>query len=238
MSLAYSKVEPPRDFKIPDDGESENTPYSDLVKSGELAIGKKSGNSNVKGTMHKNLVAIDPGHGGIDPGANIDGLSEKEINLDIALRVNSILRSWGIPTYMTRSDDSFIPTKERIYTANDKKAALFVSIHSNWFSDTSLNGTMTLYYPSERLSVGNLSELDYAKTIQSELSKSLESKNRGIIDRPNLTVLKHASMPSVIVELGFLSNKKDAELLASDSFRQKAAEALAEGIKKSLDLIN
>lgn len=232
------KAKKQRDFKIPDDTEDENTLYDTSSSFSDLKLLDSSGTEKTVSLKRSHLVAIDPGHGGNDPGAVVGGLVEKSINLDIAIRLNQLLKQSGIRTYMIRADDTFSEPKERIYTANSKKASLFVSIHSNWFKDPSFNGTMTLYYPSKQLLKGKLVELDYALIVQDELSKSLSTKNRGVIDRPNLSVLKHANMPSILVELGFMSNRSDAELLSSDDFRQKAAAALARGIIKSLARID
>ena len=212
-SREFQRAKKPRDLKIPDKDESKE----ELEKTA--------------------LVAIDPGHGGEDPGASIDGLKEKDINLDISLRVNSILKLWKINTLMIRSTDVFIEPAERIYTANKMNASLYMSIHCNWFKDPSQSGTMTLFYPSKGLSAGKLDEITYARIIQNELSKAIKAKSMGIKENANLSVLKHAAMPSVIVELGFLSNRSDMELLSSEDFRQKAAEAIARGIRKSLGKI-
>ena len=226
----------PRDFKLPDD-ESENTSY----EAGSISVlpGSES-DTDIKIIPWKGpkVVVIDPGHGGDEPGAIVGNLIEKEINLDVSLRVHSILKDSGVLTLMTRKEDTFIEPKDRILFANQKGAALFVSIHSNWFRDQSFNGTMTLYYPSRRLSSGYLNEIDYALVIQEELMSQLETSDRGIIDRPNLAVLRHADMPSVLIELGFMSNKSDAALLSSDGFRQRAAEGIAKGIIQSLDKID
>jgi N-acetylmuramoyl-L-alanine amidase len=194
--------------------------------------------SLLKSWKSSKLVVIDPGHGGKDPGANSGNLLEKDISLDVALRVEKLLKAYKIPTYITRSDDRFIDLHERIQTANDKNAALFVSIHCNWFKSSNLNGVMTLYYPSSTLSSGYLTEIEYAKLLQSELSESLGTKDMGIDDRSNLAVLRHAKMPTALVELGFLSNPHEAELLSSEGFRQKAAEGIAEGIRKSITMIS
>ena len=231
---AFSESEKLRDFKIPNTYTSEDTPYDTSENSSNIDIHGNADPTKKVPWKGPKLVVIDPGHGGSDPGANVKGLLEKDIGLDISSRVDSILKSSGIPTYMTRTDDSTVDVMDRINAANEKNAALFVSIHSNWFNDSSLNGTMTLYCASDSLCAGNLTEIEYAQIIQGELMKVLETKDRGIINRPNLAVLRHANMPSVIVELGFLSNKGDAGLLASDNFRQKAAEAIAEGISKAL----
>lgn len=237
-ALNESGMKRPRDFKITEEIENENTIYT---MSSIVIESKTDGSSTENKTLtwkKSHLVVIDPGHGGIDPGAIDNGLVEKEINLDIALRVNTLLSDYGVKTYMVRTDDSAIDPKDRIYTANDKKASLYLSIHCNWFKDPSFHGAMTLYYPSETLKKGNLTELDYALTIQGELSGGLPMENRGIIDRSNLSVLRRAVMPSVLVELGFMSNKGDALLLGSEKFRQQAAEALAMGVLESLAKID
>lgn len=182
----------------------------------------------------KYLVAIDAGHGGVDPGTSGGGLDEKDIALDISLRLEKLLKDNGTDTYMTRTEDVFMDHKERILLANDKNASLFISIHCDWFNNPAYGGTQTLYYPSTDLKNGNLSEIQYAKIIQNELIQKTKVNDRGIIDRPNLAVLRHAKMPSVIVELGFLSNKTDVTNLGSTEYRQKVAEGLANGIIKAL----
>jgi N-acetylmuramoyl-L-alanine amidase len=207
-----------RDFKIPDSTlDQQHMPGQD--DSEELT----------------GLVVIDPGHGGDETGAVSNSLIEKDITLDVALRLEALLLGHDIPVYMTRRDDRTMDYKERIRSANDMKATLYLSIHCDWYKSSSFRGTSTLYFPSPDLAAGNLEEKEYASIIQQELIKKLRTINRGIIDRSDLAVLNAAQMPSVLVELGFLSNKKDAGLLADDSFRQRAAEALAAGILKSLE---
>lgn len=194
-------------------------------------------NTDVKGAVSEEetlLVVIDAGHGGIDPGSIDNGLKEKDIVLDIALKLYDLLDKNSISTYMIREGDDFVNHEERIEIANDKNAALFISIHCDWFEDKSVNGTQTLYMPSRALKKGKLIEIDYARTIQEELMDSLETNDRGINDRSDLAVLSGAKMPSVIVELGFLSSEKDVAFLKSSDFREKTAEALAKGIQKSL----
>ena len=205
----YSKS---KDFKIPDSSEeSENIPIS-----------------------RKHIIVIDAGHGGNDAGTNDNGVIEKEITLDIALKIDSILKGDGIQTYMIRTTDKFIDHRDRINSANQLNASLYLSIHCDWFKDSSLHGTQILYYPSASLMIGNLKEKEYASIIQTELIKALKSTDRGIDDRSELAVLRRANMPSVLVELGFISNQADAQKLQSHDFRQKAAEGFAEGLKKSL----
>lgn len=195
--------------------------------------------SNENGCASGNslLVVIDPGHGGYDPGAVGNGLYEKDIGLEVGLKLCNLLKKDGYNVLMTRDRDIFVDYDRRIEIANKNNAALFLSIHCDWFDDDRVSGTTTLYYPSRSLRKGNLIEIDYARIIQKELAESLETKSRKINDRPDLYVLKNANMPSVIVELAFISNKQDAALLKTKAFKDKAAKALSEGIKKSVAII-
>lgn len=185
----------------------------------------------------KYLVAIDAGHGGEDPGTSGNGLVEKDIALDICQRLDALLKKAGVNTYMVRTGDTYMDHKDRIERANEKNATLFVSVHCDWFENSSYGGTQTLYYPSKDLKAGNLNEIQYAEIIQSELIKVMQTNNRGIMDRPNLAVLRRAQMPSVLVELGFLSNKNDVARLGSPEFRQKIAEGFTNGIMKALEKV-
>jgi N-acetylmuramoyl-L-alanine amidase len=173
------------------------------------------------------LVVIDPGHGGSDPGAQYEGLLEKDLNLKIALKVNEILESRGVKTYMTRDDDTFIPLHTRADMANNLNASLFLSIHNNAFNSVE-HGTETLYYPGATGS-------SFARIVQDTLVSALGTKDRGIVERPNLVVLNATKMPAVIAEVAFLTNTEDRALLMDDSFIQKAAEALADAVVKALE---
>ena len=207
-----------RDFKIPDE-------EADVPQKSTLWRGPR-------------LVMIDAGHGGTDPGAQVGNIREKDINLDIALRLNRLLKQKDILTAMTRTGDVSADKHDRISAANRKKAALYLSIHCDWYSESKYNGASVLYYPSADLSSGNLTELEYAGIIRKAVAKSVEIKDRGLIDRENLTVLRYAKMPSIILETGFLSNENDRELLSRESYRQRLAESLAEGMEKALSRID
>ena len=220
VRTANQESNKPRDIKLDDYFEEDGSSYDTVSTASKL-------------------VVIDPGHGGDDPGTrSADGMLEKNIALDTCLKLNSILTHWGIETYMIRTTDIFIPYTDRISTANSKKASLYLSVHCDWFKDTSYKGTATLFYPSQTLALGHLTEVNYATIIQNELVKTIGLNNRGINDRPDLAVLHHAKMPSVLVELGFLSNPDDTTQLSSEEFRQNAAQGLALGIKAALAKIS
>jgi len=201
------------------------------------ATPKPSPTTNIYTTTSR-MVVIDAGHGGMDPGTSGFGVYEKDIALDVSKRLNALLKSMGIETYMIREDDTFSDFPDRIKLANEKKAALYLSIHCDSFDDPSVKGTATFYHPTRKTTLGGLTELQYATNIQEELVKKIGTVNRGLKDGSELGVIRAAEMPSALVELGFLSSPNDAALLKDESFRQKIAEGLAEGIKKSLEAID
>lgn len=178
------------------------------------------------------LIVIDPGHGGWDPGAVYGNVQEKTLNLDIGLRLNKLLKEKNIRVYMTRTDDTYVGLYERANIANQLNAKLFVSIHNNAYLSEH-NGTETLYYPQNPNSTGFNGKV-LARYIQDALMKHLGLKNRGIVERPKLVVLNSTKMPAALAEVGFITNASDREKLTTESFRQKAAEALCEAIVKSM----
>ena len=178
-------------------------------------------------TKTDKLVVIDAGHGGSDPGATYAGIKEKDLNLKIALKVNDILKNKGINTYLTRSDDTFIPLYDRANIANDSNAALFLSIHNNAFN-MSENGTETLCYPSDK-------SRQFASIVQKNLISTLGTKDRGIINRPNLVVLHATKMPAALAEIAYITNDGDRKKLQDEQFLDKAAAALADSIMEALE---
>lgn len=178
------------------------------------------------------LVVIDAGHGGVEPGAVHGGYYEKNFNLDIARRLNELLKSKGVKTYMIREDDSFVGLYERAYIANSLNATLFLSIHNNAYYER-FKGTETLYYPPSANSVGFNGE-KFAQIIQKNLIEDLNTADRGIVKRPNLVVLKATKMHASLAEIAFMTNSEDMAKLKTESFRQKAAEALCDGILEAL----
>ena len=178
-------------------------------------------------TNNDNLVVIDAGHGGSDSGAKYADIEEKNLNLQIALKLNEILKSKDIKTYMTRYDDTFIPLENRANYANDLNAALFLSIHNNAFN-ISEYGTETLCYPSDK-------SREFAHIVQDSLVSALGTQNRGVVDRPNLVVLYSTKMPAVISEIAFITNPDDRLKLLDDEFIQNSAIALSNAIINALD---
>jgi len=170
------------------------------------------------------LIVIDPGHGGRDPGAtSISGKPESEIVLDIALRYNKLLTEAGFRTYMTRVDNLNSNIKlelpDRADVANKLNADMFVSVHGNSWTNSIVNGFETYYHPND------IEGKKIAQIFQDEVIKNIQINNRGA--KPgDLFVLRNTTMPSVLVETGFLSNASDEAKLLSTEYRQQVAEAM------------
>lgn len=182
------------------------------------------------------LVVIDPGHGGSATGAVYKDIYEKNMNLNIALRLDALLKKKGINTYMLREDDSFINNYERAYIANRLNASLYLSIHCNAMDDKSYGGTMTLYCPSEYKS--KFTGYNFANIVQKKLLLSLGTSNRLVRSRPDLIVLRETNMPAALAEIAFITNKTDRSNLCKAAFRQKAAQGLCNAIVESLKKVN
>lgn len=168
-------------------------------------------------------IVIDPGHGGDDPGTiGIGGIKEKDIILPISLDVAEILRKQDIEVIMTRDSDNFISLQGRTDMANDLNADLFVSIHANAINLTrpDVNGLETYYYQSGRR---------LAEVIHWSILNGVKIDNRNI-RRARFYVLRHSSMPAVLVEVGFLTGAVDSSNLKDPNYRRQMAEAIARGI--------
>lgn len=176
----------------------------------------------------KRYIAIDAGHGGNDPGAIGNGVVEKELNLDVAKRVQQKLEQSGVRVFMTRTDDTFVSLEERVNRAIKAGVDTFVSIHANSFSNGSASGTET-YYSTASLNPRAADSKKLAEFIQKRLVAALGTKDRGV-KTANFVVIRNPAFPSALIELAFISNESDAKKLASNTYRDKAAEAIAQGI--------
>ncbi len=212
-------------------------------------------------------VVVDAGHGGHDPGAiGRTGLKEKDVNLDIAKRLANRLKADGIEVVMTRNSDKFIPLGTRVNIANNSKADLFISIHSNASRTRSLYG-FEVYYVSPSVSDSNrasyaaknvhlnLDNSSFASQSQNlkailwdmiytynraesiKLSRiicrsavvNLNVKVLGVKDA-RFEVLRGARMPAILIEVGFLSNPKEEQLLKDGYYREKLSQSIMDGL--------
>lgn len=175
-------------------------------------------------------IFIDPGHGGYDPGAvNPEfNISEQEVNLDVANRLQTILNNRGYDTMISRDGDYYVGLRARADMANNWGADYFISIHCNSAQDPSANGTETLYYISSEISE------ELANDVQTQLILQTNQRDRGIKPR-NLAVLRLSNMPAVLAEIAFISNPNEAYLLSQPSFRQQCAQGIADGVTQFIN---
>ena len=168
-------------------------------------------------------VVIDAGHGGHDRGG-IPGqrVAEKDMNLDVALRLRNVLSASGYHVVMTRSTDVFVPLGGRVAIANSYRNAIFICIHFNATGRSGASGIETYFYSRDSLSL--------ASAIHYYVAGGAPSDNRGV-RRRGYYVLRKTNIPAVLVECGFLTNPTEAAYAQSASYQQKLAEEIAAGIR-------
>jgi N-acetylmuramoyl-L-alanine amidase len=213
-------------------------------------------------------IVIDAGHGGHDSGTiGADGIEEKDVVLDVALRLGKLLHDrLGAEIIYTRSDDTFVPLETRTAIANKAQADLFLSIHANSSPDESARGVETYYlnFTSDPTaldvaarenavsdqSIHQLSDLEKKNALKDKIAESREFagdvegslyaglqrgnpglKDRGVKKAP-FVVLIGANMPSILAEISFVTNPKDAEQLQQPEYRERVAESLYKGIAR------
>lgn len=194
------------------------------------------------------VVVIDAGHGGIDPGSmNGDQtILEKDINLEITLKLRDLIESSGGVVVLTRDDDSSLyvddgnKTIKQKYNENlrnrrslikESNADMFISIHMNALSGVK---NASKYYGAQTFySTTNENSESLAKIVQGELKRILDENNkRQIKSGSDKYILKDNPMPSILIECGFLSNEKEAKLLTDEKYQDKVAWAIYVGIQK------
>ena len=180
------------------------------------------------------------GHGGEDGGAvSEDGVSEAEINLKIALKVQALLEQSGSNVILTRSDNNAIydldkktlrekknsDIKNRVKLANNSSADIFVSIHLNKIDDSRYYGWQTFFKD------GNENSKRLATCIQNHLNEAIQKENKRVpLKISNVYIIKHVEIPTSIVECGFLSNPGEKEQLKQDEYQDKLAWGIYNGI--------
>ncbi|MBD2446872.1 N-acetylmuramoyl-L-alanine amidase [Nostoc sp. FACHB-152] len=175
----------------------------------------------------KLLVVIDPGHGGKDSGApGLGGLLEKDVILPIGKRVGAILERNGVQAVLTRDADFFVELQGRVDIAERANATVFVSIHANSVdSRPDVNGLEVYYYDSGY----SLAEV-VRKTILEDIGTI---KDRGT-RKARFYVLRKSSMPSILVETGYMTGREDNPRLGSPEYQNRMADAIARGILQYL----
>lgn len=168
-------------------------------------------------------ILIDPGHGGIDPGATgFSGKLEKELTLNAALKLEKLLKAAGAKVYLTRLNDITTDFREITSHAGRINADILVGLHYNSFRSPKVHGIETYYYSRKSKKL--------AQTLQKSMVKTLKRKDRGV-KREMIYVLRAADMPSIIVEPLYITNAQEESLAASAGFQDKIAYAILKGIK-------
>jgi N-acetylmuramoyl-L-alanine amidase len=186
------------------------------------------------------LVVIDPGHGGKDTGSQAINngaliLNEKEINLDVAMRLNEMLQAAGVKTYILRETDTTITLYDRPALANAANADLYVSIHNNSSDNASARGVEVYYDSKTSESNYGIYSKHLAEVVYQDLLDTIGTIGRGAKSEPAYAVLNKTNMPAIIIEGSFLSNAEDLELMLTDEFRENYALAAAKAIIQILN---
>lgn len=169
------------------------------------------------------VVIIDPGHGGSDPGAAGNGFVEKNIVLNIGLKMHAYFEKTPIQSKMTRTNDSYPSLGQRVTFARQNKGDIFISIHTNAFNG-SANGQETFYYTAAKNPYVSESKA-LAIYVQNRMQEAWNLSNRGV-KKGNLHVLRENSMPAVLAEVGFIDSAKDMQVMGTEAGRQQMAKAL------------
>ena len=182
----------------------------------------------LKGDDQMVRIFIDPGHGGNDPGAVANGLEEKNITLDLALRLQALLEvDENVELQLSRSDDSDVGLSARAQLANDFGADYFVSIHVNAGGGTGFESFIYTSAPTETAT--------YQTTVHQAIMQEIDVTDRGE-KTANFAVLRETIMPAILTENMFIDTASDAERLTDDAFLQSVALGHARGIAEIFGL--
>lgn len=182
------------------------------------------------GALKGKVIVVDPGHGGSNPGAVGNNTRESDNNLAVALKLQDKLVRSGAKVIMTRSSDRTVAAEgstldqelaARVDLAESSHADMFISLHSNENTDTTIQGATTYYHSDQSVNL--------AKAVQNSLVAVTGATDKGAL-KDNFYVIRTPSMPSVLVEMGFVSNPAEAKKLNSDDYRDQMAAGVSKGI--------
>lgn len=187
------------------------------------------------------VITIDPGHGGRDPGTMYNSIKEKDLNLEISKVLEKELTKNGAIVYMIRTSDidlsSIYDSKKkrgdlyrRLLKIKENKSNLYLSIHINWYQNSTHKGAEVLYNSI------NKNNKILAEAIMNEFKTNQKSKRE--IKKTNLYMYKNITTPGVLIETGYLSNPTERRLLQSESYQKELAKSITNGVKNYLKAIN
>lgn len=184
--------------------------------------------------LNNKIIYIDPGHGGLDPGTTYKDIYEKDINLDISLKLEKKLKKMGATVYLTRYDDYDLSKpgasqrkksdlNNRVRVINDSQADMYISIHLNATNSKSWHGAQVFYDDV------NPENKKIALVMQKEFQKNLNTQ-REISEIKNMLLNRKVTVPGILIELGFLSNDNERYLLRQEKYQDKLVDTITDGI--------
>lgn len=171
-------------------------------------------------------VVIDPGHGGHDRGGQWGRVYEKHLALDTATRLEGHLKGMGFKTVMTRRSDNFVTLPGRVSLANRQRNAVFVSVHYNYTYKEEVSGIETFWNRPDSSA--------FSSIVQRSILKRVRAIDRGS-KYARYYVIRHTTIPAILVECGFVSCKNERDRMKSAWFRDSLARGIAEGINRFND---
>jgi len=177
----------------------------------------------------KGLVVIDPGHGGRDTGAIANGVQEKDLVLPISLRLGRVLQSMGYVVQYTRTTDVEIDLEPRVQFANRLQADVFLSIHANSLAsrNSSVSGVETYHAPGATLGFA------LATLVHQQVISATGARDRGVRSA-RFFVIRHTTMPAILLETGFVTNPQEAANLSNPAYQERIAQGTAQGVDQFL----
>lgn len=202
---------------------TENTQAEKVESTKKDEQKKREANTASTGSLQGYNIVIDPGHGGKDPGSlGVNGVFEKDIIMRTADHVEQKLRQAGATVILTRNSDYYISLNERVRLSNLYHTHAFISLHYNAHPLMRMNGIETYYHLGEK-------NRDLASNIQGSLEQNVSLQGRGIKES-NFYVLRKNRFPSVLVELGFITNPGDLSMAQSEDYQNTVANSIVEGL--------
>lgn len=171
------------------------------------------------------LIVLDPGHGGVDAGAiGSQGGREKEINLAVSLKLKKKLEAAGAHVIMTREEDKYVSLYERAAIANNAGSIITLSIHCNFHPDSRVNGFEVFYHPDRKDSAA------LGKAIFEHVMRQVKIKPLAVKTSKDLVLTRETQMATVLIEMGFLSNRQEESIMKTEQFQDKIAEGIFQGV--------
>ncbi len=188
-------------------------------------------------TIYDKIVVIDAGHGGRAPGASMEGINEKDIDLAIVLKLKEIFEQSeeNIGVYYTRTDDSNPTFDQRVQLANKSAADLFISIHNNALPSgrmSSVKGTQVMFSESDD---APLSSRRLAEICMEEVTAMTGSIDKGYVEGDSIYIIRTSEVPVALIEVGFMTNREELENLNSEEYQEKTAQGVYNAVLRAFE---